>query len=86
MVTVNPLKNNPVMPWGDAAVIASVLTVGSFFSVYLTMWEWPMITGQILPFCYSALRFFGAQWFTNFIMLTGLGKYVERKRRSNNNP
>jgi len=77
------------MPWRDAAIVASVLTAASFFTVFLTALPFEAIASNPGLCLYNSVVFVGKEWFTIFIGLAGLGKISEdisRRDRGESSP
>lgn len=95
-VHVNPLKPHLVMAtndkgnvtssesetmsWRDAAIVATVLTAASFFTVFLTGISYEAINGNPGLVAFNAIVFLGKEWFTLFVALAGLGKLAGSAR------
>jgi len=65
------------MSWRDAAIVASVLSAASFFTVFLTGLPFEAIASNPGLCVYNAVVYVGKEWFTLFIGLAGLGKIAQ---------
>ncbi|MCJ7759900.1 hypothetical protein MUP59_02000 [Candidatus Bathyarchaeota archaeon] len=97
MLHVNPLKmhtqmvNNDAggqhkeqvaMSLHDAAIVSLVLTVAQIFSVFLTTYNYASIMANAGEFCFTLIKFTGAAFFTQLVVLSGLSKYIAGKKES----
>jgi len=82
---INPLRNpdagEPVMPLKDACIVAMILTLGSFFTVYFPTLTFSGILADPGGACFYAIGFIGGQFFTNLVVLAGLSRYTSTRYR-----
>ncbi|GAI19766.1 unnamed protein product, partial [marine sediment metagenome] len=66
MVKVNPLRNQPdTMPLKDACIVAMLLTLASFFTVFYPTLTWIGMMDEPGAAAFAILGFIGGQFFTN---------------------
>ena len=82
MVNSNPLDHNSENPmnWKDAAVVSLILTLATYFTVFLPTWTILKIELATLEFVYATIQFVGASFFTQFIALAGLHAVTKKPK------
>jgi len=85
MLKVNPLRNDPqTMPLKDAIIVALILTMASFFTVFYPTLVFTEMTVNPSQAVFYAVGFIGGQFFTNLVVLAGLSKYTNSRYKENN--
>lgn len=79
-MNVNPLRNDPnTMPLKDAIIVALILTLTSFFTVFYPTMVFTDITANPGQAVFYAVGFLGGQFFTNLVVLAGLARYTNSR-------
>lgn len=78
---LNPFVNSNPMSWEDAAKISLILTAAKFFIVFMPIWGYQECVTNLGHFVFEAIIFFGGAFFTDFVVLAGLTKYISDKSK-----
>ena len=84
-MNINPFKNSNPMSWEEAAKLSAILGAAQFFTIFLLPYSLTGIREAVGDFCFSAVRFYGVTFFTNFISLTGLTVYTKKEEQKSVN-
>lgn len=85
MVKVNPLRNQPdTMPLKDACIVALILTLASFFTVFFPTMTFAGVLENPGAAVWYSVGYFGGQFFINLVVLGGLAKYTNSRYKEAN--
>ena len=93
-IHVNPLKKKVVrsinpgptygtdtdehMSYRDAALVAIILTMGQIFTSFLSVLNWADVVADPSTFVFNIVKFAGATFFSTFILLSGMARYLSK--------
>ena len=69
------------MPIKDAAIVALLLTIAGFFTVYMPLYAYSHLLDNLGEFCYESIRYLGSSFFTYLVTLTGISRYIVSKEK-----
>lgn len=72
-------NNGPTMK--DAVVIALILMLASYTTVFLQGWTFEMIEEEPVRFVYESGRFLASTFMTELVILAGLNEYTKKKTK-----
>ena len=62
----------------EAAIVAFLLTVAQIFISFLTFFNWAQVSANPGSFLFDLIKFAGGTFFSIFIVLSGIAKYLSK--------
>ncbi len=66
------------MTYREAAIVALVLTLTQIFTSFLALFDWTQVAANPGAFAFNLVKFAGATFFSIFIVLSGMARYMAK--------